>query len=45
MTSHYTHIQADANQAAAEALPALLDGEKGTCHERVFLGCSPAGLL
>lgn len=28
MTSHYTHIQADANRAAAEALAPLVDGEK-----------------
>jgi hypothetical protein len=36
MTSHYTHIQADANRAAAEALPALLEVRR----ERVMSGCS-----
>jgi integrase len=28
MTSHYTHIQAEANRAAAEALAALVDGSE-----------------
>jgi hypothetical protein len=38
MTSHYTHIEAQAHRAAAEAVAKLV---RGLDHERLFPVCSP----
>ena len=37
MTSHYTHIEAQAHRAAAEAVARLWNAS----HERMFPHCSP----